>query len=113
MSPTSAGSPHSRSHRRCRRRSTTSAMPRVPPRSRARNVAARPRVRRSCGESRDTFAVGAPAIEALAGLLAELAGRDLVAQHVWRLECRAKRPCEVVGDAEPDVEPDEIGELKR
>src|SRR5690606_24882116 len=54
-----------------------------------------------------------PGVEAGARLLAQLAGGDLVAQQLGRLEARPDRLREVLGDAEPYVETDEIRELER
>src|SRR4029079_12930347 len=54
-----------------------------------------------------------PAIEAFARFLSELSLRDEIAQQLRRLEARAERRCEVLGDAEADVEADEISEPER
>src|SRR3954453_20706126 len=54
-----------------------------------------------------------PAIKAFARFPAELSLRNHLTQQLRRLETRTERRREVFGDAEADVESDQIGETQR
>src|SRR5437764_11777143 len=58
----------------------------------------------------NTSAMGsAPVVEALAGLLAELAAGDLFPQQRRRLEAGPEGGGQMLGDGQADVEADQIG----
>src|SRR2546423_7178329 len=54
-----------------------------------------------------------PAIETLSRFLSEFPGGDHLAQQLRRLEARAERRRQHLGDAKPHVEPDEVGQPQR
>src|ERR1700761_1620223 len=54
-----------------------------------------------------------PVVEALAGLLAQLTGGDLVDEQLRWGEPRAERGRQVSRDVQADVEPDEIAQPQR
>src|SRR5689334_18457151 len=96
-----------------------SRVPRASARSRVsagRQPDTRPRCGRAASEppdDRSALLAAVPAVEALAGLLAQLALGDHAAQQIRRAEAIAELAGEVVGDVEADVEADQIGELER
>src|SRR5207237_319204 len=67
----------------------------------------------SDGEQRFSHLFVLPAIEAFSRFLSEFSGGNHLPQNARRLESRPERLGKVFGDAETDVETDEIGQTQR